>query len=690
MCLRAGALAVLSLVGARVAAAGASPILDGSGRIVGVVHQGEEIAIRTGVYLPTPGWQTTYTLPAADRVTVTRFESGATYQGSIDMDATRRLLFTETVRQEGGGIRITLNYSASGVLTAEGLFFRLDVPWAEFKSGVAEYPGTSRSTVLPEVRPANVNLMGAAASQIAVRDTANNWFVSAALDRPYFVNLQDKSNENPQSFTFWIYVVSGSLASGAAGQFEILLAVSGVPDTTPATVTLDPTVGRYLFHGFGGNYCFQIDSPVTQYTLNNLQVRWARTEMTLVEWEPANDNADPLITEWTAFEQRDQPGTNLRREFELAREIQNRGIPYIISIWNLPEWLYIDPQPQPSSASQRRINPALWDELLEAIGTYLLYAKSRYGVEPDLFSFNEPNLGVNVLFSAEEHRDALKRIGAHLASLGLRTKMLLGDVSHPRGTQSYVQPSVDDPLAMQYVGAISFHSWGGATPEQYRAWGDLAASLGLPLLVAEMGTDPAAWRGRVYDNFWYGLREVQQYQELLLHARPQGIIYWEFTADYSLVRTVSSSGGAVLEPTARFWLTRQFTDLTPFQSLAAGVESDKAKVMATAFLRDDVLTVHIANLGAAREVTVFGIPAKFALLRRIHTSETQWFSEGLPVRVWANSVRLELPERSLTTLTSRFEPQFATMRRSRTAGAPMPPPEPVGGLPQAVVTEPGL
>jgi len=652
-------------------------IVDGSGRTVGMVHEGEELAIRTSLYLPTPGWQTTYTQPTADRVTVTRSDSVTTYQGSIDMDSTRRLLFTQTVRQDGAATVITLNYSASGTLTAEGLFFRLDVPWADFKGGFAEYPGTNRSTLLPEVRPPNVNLMGATTSRIAVRDAASNWQLAAILDRPYFVNLQDKSNEGPQNFTFWIYVVSGSLASGATGQFRIELMLTGVPDTTPATVTLDPTAGRYLFHGFGGNYCFQIESPVTQYTLDNLQVRWARTEMTLAEWEPVNDNSSPSVADWTFFQQRDLAGTNLRREFELAREIQRRGIPYVISIWNLPEWLYVDPRPQPSNTSQRRVNPDLWDELLESIGSYLLYAKNQYGVEPDLFSFNEPNLGINVLFSPEEHRDAIKSIGAHLASLGLKTKMLLGDVNHPRGTHTYVQPAAADPEAMRYAGAVSFHSWGGATPEQYRAWGDLAESLGLPLLVAEMGADPAAWRGRVYDNFWYGLREVQQYQELLLYARPQATIYWEFTADYSLVRTLSAAGATVLEPTSRFWFTKQLADLTPPQSTALGVESDKPKVLATAFLRDEVLTLHIANLGAAREVTVFGIPSQLALLRRIRTSEAESFAEYPPLPAWANSVRLTLPERSLTTLTSRFETPSFYLRRTRGFAPPSPwPPSP--------------
>ncbi|MGQ9633449.1 MAG: hypothetical protein ACUVXB_04315 [Bryobacteraceae bacterium] len=121
-------------------------MVDGSGRTVGMVHDGEELSIRTSLYLPTPGWQTTYTQPTADRVTQTRSDSVTAYQGSIDMDSSRRLLFTQTVRQEGAAAVITLDYTASGTLSAEGLLFRLDVPW---RSSRAALPSILEPTAPP-------------------------------------------------------------------------------------------------------------------------------------------------------------------------------------------------------------------------------------------------------------------------------------------------------------------------------------------------------------------------------------------------------------------------------------------------------------------------------------------------------------------------------------------------------------
>ncbi len=113
----------------------------------------------------------------------------------------------------------------------------------------------------------------------------------------------------------------------------------GTPDTRPAHLTLDADRVRYRFDGFGGNYCFGIESPVTQYTLDHLKVAWARTEMSLALWEPENDNESPDAVSWEAFERRDTPDSRLRREWLLMKQIQDKGIPYVISAWRMPQWL---------------------------------------------------------------------------------------------------------------------------------------------------------------------------------------------------------------------------------------------------------------------------------------------------------------------------------------------------------------
>jgi hypothetical protein len=101
-----------------------------------------------------------------------------------------------------------------------------------------------------------------------------------------------------------------------------------------------------------------------------------------------------------------------------------------------------------------RNNPEKWDELLDLFGSYLLYARREYGVEPDLFSFNESNIGINVGLTPESHAQAIKRIGAYFQKLGLKTKMLLGDARSPRDTYRFVLEAASDPDAFPFIGAV--------------------------------------------------------------------------------------------------------------------------------------------------------------------------------------------------------------------------------------------
>jgi hypothetical protein len=109
---------------------------------------------------------------------------------------------------------------------------------------------------------------------------------------------------------------------------------------------------------------------------------------------------------------------------------------------------------------------------------------------------------VRILFTAGEHRDAIRSIGSHLERLGLKTRMLLADVSNPRGTHTYALSAASDAEALKYV---------GASQAQYEAWAELGERLGLPLLVAELGADAGGWRGRGFERTipwcgWPGIR----------------------------------------------------------------------------------------------------------------------------------------------------------------------------------------
>jgi O-glycosyl hydrolase len=502
----------------------------------------------------------------------------------------------------------------------------VDLPRETFAGGKIEPSGT----VLPVTKPEDPVFFRDTAGALTFVDAKGNWTLALSLDQPRPVSITDRWDKDGRSYRVTIRLHQGPWLAGEPVKLGLAFKLSGTPVPAAAHLTVNPAEKLGPFDGFGGNYRVFMDSPVTEYTLKNLHLSWARLSFNAVTWD----------------RERAKPGPELVRDGELAQCIQRLGVPWILSLWFLPETYYADPNRQPFGSFGRHLAPERWPDFLDLLGSYLAYLKNNYGSEPDLFSFNEPDLGVDLGFTPETHRDAIRRIGAFLAARGLKTKLLLGDTANPRDTHNYVLAAAADPEAMRYVGAVSFHSWGNGTPAQYGAWADVASWLHRPLLVAEAGVDPGAWHSRIFDSYAYGLREARQFQELLRDARPQALLYWQFTDDYSLVHV--SADGAV-EPTSRFWLMKQFTDLTPVKSELVATTSDQAGVLASAFARGDAITVHILNVGPDCTASMAGLPS--GRWRFVTTTETAGYQESVagPGNGPAPTT-LHLPARSLTTL----------------------------------------
>src|SRR6185295_2106543 len=110
----------------------------------------------------------------------------------------------------------------------------------------------------------------------------------------------------------------------------------------------------------------------------------------------------------------------------------------------------------------------------------------------------------------------------------------------------------------------------------------LARSLKLPLIVAEAGVDPEAWKSGSFRSYNNAMREMAQYQELFLHARPQAVLYWEYTADYSLMSSDQFPKDKRGE-TERFALQKHWIDYVPAGSEGLAVSGGKEPVLLTAF-----------------------------------------------------------------------------------------------------------
>ena len=631
---------------------------DSRGRIVALLSEGGEVEVYSDYVAVGPDGKRTPLLERQVRSGPRSQGQLKSWGGTYGTPESGRFQVQWKTEDAAAGLRFETTVAADpGEFKTVELV--LDFPRNVFTNGTLTSDGGAALRLTP-ARHAGAALFSGRTEKLQFRDATGLIAITIALDGAREASVIDRwdvlgtshiipnmpLDEGGQSGTMYYnrtrrsYQVRIPLLSGPAAA-EVKAAMGATFSLENRTVapdvrlSVDPAKPRYSFDGFGANFCWDngkgATRPIQEYLIKALKSGWARTEMKIQSWDRS----------------RDRPGEDVKYDLETMRQLQQMGIPYVISVWRVPERFNADPATEPAGARGRAINPAKWEELTQLFADYLLYARKDYGVEPDLFSFNEANLGVNVRMTPEEHTMQIKTMGAAFKKLGLKTRMLLGDAVPARDSIAYALDAASDPEALRYIAGVAFHSWGGATPAQYAAWGDLAEWLEVPLLVTELGVDSQAFATNAWDTYQYGLREAQFIQEMLLYARPQGAQFWQYTDDYALAR-VRQDGS--IERTARFWMMKQFTDLTPMKSEELATTSDQTQVFLTAFRKGGSYAMHIVNRGGARQATLAGAPD--GEWQVTESTEAAQYRQNTRVRASGGILTLQLPPRSLVTLTS--------------------------------------
>jgi O-glycosyl hydrolase len=632
----------------------AQAAVDSSGRLERLPLAGGWLNLHTNVLIPTPNWKKTLSLD--DSVKTGNSSHGETKECHAEVvDEAGELDYEilQTVRETKEKTVLSIKATSRNSGECEGVIFFVDLPANRFAGG--SWQMAAQKGELPPKLPKAYRLGEALAYEIVIGDGVRQAGLKISLDREARIIVQD-SRQWQDCFSILIFISGKGLPKGGSASLEVSMQAKGLVEDAAAHLTVSPGNKLYSIQGLGGNYCFNLDSPTTAYTLEHLKSAFARTEMPLDLWHPPATPGGRALA--------DQPDSQVRKGLELMLELSRRKIPFITTVWRLPGWMY-EQAPASPQGTANRIAEDAWPVLLDYIGSYLVYAKEKYKSEPEFFSFNEPDLGIHVKMDEEEYAKALKLVGARLHELGLNTKMLLGDTANPRGSEAYLQAAIKDREALAYAGAVSFHSWGGAGTEEYAAWAKTAEILKLPLIVAEAGVDPAAWKNAGYADPSYAEKEMAHYQELFLYAHPQVVLYWEYTGDYDLLRQPKGKEGGLNE---RFCLQKHWTEFVPPGSMALQTSSDKADILFTAFRRaakdryDEEprthYTFHLVNTAWQRQAVLSGLPAAMKELNVVRTAPNELFNKLEPVRILKGQVTLDLPPHSLTTLTTMEVPEL--------------------------------
>jgi O-glycosyl hydrolase len=461
---------------------------------------------------------------------------------------------------------------------------------------------------------------------------------------PRFGNANDK---------IYLGIMVGHTKDGQTAEKTFMLKASGEIDRTPVQITIDPQKPGRKFDGIGGNFRIQnetLDSLVIDYCLDNLHVRWARVELPWRNWHLVESN-DPLEAARAG-----KIDENVRSAMEMAQKLSKRNIPIIMSAWNPPTWSIVG---EPNFRNENGIfgnplNPKKMRSILKSIGEYFVYLKEAFGVEPELFSFNESDLGINVRMTGQEHAEFIKKLGEYLASKELTTKMLLGDNSDAT-TIDFIEPALQDPSTHNYIGAISFHTWRGCDNWALSNWADASKELNVPLLIGEGGTDAQAHMNPdVFQEPSFAQDEVDIYIRACNVAHVKSILQWQLTSDYSLL-----SGGGIyrtegpLHPTQRFWNLKQLGMVSP-GSFILPITCDKEGISCAAFgdIANENYTVHIVNQGASRLAYLTGLPANVKEFRVYITDSKHGMEEGKRVRVSDGKAKFMLSEFAFISVIS--------------------------------------
>ncbi|MDQ2668791.1 MAG: hypothetical protein M3Z05_22750 [Gemmatimonadota bacterium] len=457
--------------------------------------------------------------------------------------------------------------------------------------------------------------------------------------------------DTPDVHRLMIPVLAGKSEPGRSAQLTFAIRVSGPIDHSPVTLTIDASNPGRVFDGLGGNFRIQnprVDPAVIAYNLANLRIAWARVELPWRSWD--NDTlVDPSARDTAHLDPK------VRAAMEMARTAAANGAPVILSAWFPPQWAVIGPLPRggraPDGTWGSQLDPARMERIYASLTSYLLYLKRHYGVEAAMFSFNESDLGIDVRQTPQEHANLIKGLGAYMRGKGLKTTMLLGDVSDATPTR-FIKAAMEDPATRPYIGAVSYHAWRGWSDSLLIFWGDAAKRLDVPLLVGEGSTDAGAYRyPAIFLEPEFALAEIELYVRMLALSEPRSILQWQLTSDYSLL-----AGGGVygdtttLRPTQRFWNLKQLAS-TPERVHHLPMQCSRPiHCAALGNASEGSLALHLVNTGASRPTTITGIPDGVKSLRVWVTNAERAMTEGTAIAVEHGRAQLTLDAASYVSL----------------------------------------
>jgi len=307
-----------------------------------------------------------------------------------------------------------------------------------------------------------------------------------------------------------------------------------------------------------------------------------------------------------------------KASFQALQEMKKRGIPTVISVWEGPGWL-LGGSPEQSG---RTLAQDKYKECIDSIAEYLKVGRDKYGVEPEYFSFNEPDYGVNFKFTSKQMITFVRMAGTRFKELGLKTKFLVADTANGTNFYYYALPMLEDKSIAPFLGPIAFHCWDALTASEtaYSSIAELGRKYKKPVWCLEAGHDAALWQTKDPWGTWEnGLRTAQAYARTLTLTEASLMDYWTYQDNYAIVDPKT------VQPYPVFHVMRQMQDvLVPgWKVVSASSGSEDMQALVTLSPDGSSFGVLLVNPVGPGNVVLTGLPSRFKAQVIVSDSKAQ-------------------------------------------------------------------
>ncbi len=422
-----------------------------------------------------------------------------------------------------------------------------------------------------------------------------------------------------------------------------------LPDLPAADIlSLDRAVRYQTMDGFGAFLGTGV-WPRDKQDLNlpfvqDLNITVARFGIIDTDFEPRNDNANPYVIDYDAFDRSALPLDWMRR----LRD-ESAVDKFIVTIWSPPDWMKKGrTRAALTGSGENFVEERYYEEYAEFLEAMIHIVKEETGIDLYAISLqNEPQFNqpyASALLPADKMAQLLAVVARRFAVEGIQTRLFMPEaLPQQKGISEYIRQLDLIPAASQATDIIAIHNYdsdginvGGAGA---REWAEMYewANTARPRQVwmTETSGHPNTWSGAtlLFGNIY----------NALAYGNVSAWLWW------TMAETSGNAAyGLVVDnqPTARYAISRHF--YRAIQPGAARIQVDApADLLALAFENPDgSLALTLYNRGKARLVAC----------PEAGTLSEAWFShEGLLSRpAQVNPQGILLPADAALTLV--FEP----------------------------------